>query len=327
MNETSPETQVLGFLWRRRRRMPMPLEALVTNARAMLSDRDGDFVEVLESLRDEGVVLETGEGWSLPRSAHDRARAAMREAVSVGYSRGAARLVGSDAHRRYVRAVYGWDVPSLNMMGPTQRQMLKARCALRPAHRFLDLGCNTGGITSWLAVESGAVGVGVDLAASAIEMARGLPGRLSFDVQDMDELELPAEAFDVVVAVDTLYFPDNLAATLLAVFASLKPGGRLVASYSCYRNDRGSDDELTLSGSGFGRALPDGVQAEWEEVTELGREAWGRKLAALAELKAAFAAEGLHDLWLSRQRESETLAGVYDRGWARRYLVTAVKPG
>jgi len=327
MAERSPETQVLAFLWRRRRHMPLSLDTIRRNARSMMPERDEDLPEVLERLREAGWLAWADEGWSFTEAGRLVGREALRTSASVGFSDKYARIAGSEANHRYSRAVYGWDAHSMNMMGPEQRQRLLALTGLQEGQRFLDLGCGSGAITHWLAASTGAEGVGVDLAESAIELAARLDGPLSFQAQDMDELDLPAAAFDVVVAVDTLYFPDDLAATLEQVFHSLRAGGKLVAAYSHYRGPSGSDDDLQLPNTPLGRALPADVSVTVEEVTALGHASWRRQLEALAQLEQAFVDEGLRDIWVGRQREAEALCEVYDDGRARRYLVSAVKPG
>ncbi len=49
---------------------------------------------------------------------------------------------------------------------------------------------------------------------------------------DINQLALPAAAFDLILSVDTLYFSEDYAATLAALKKALKPGGQLAIFFS-----------------------------------------------------------------------------------------------
>jgi ubiquinone/menaquinone biosynthesis C-methylase UbiE len=97
---------------------------------------------------------------------------------------------------------------------------------------FIDLGCGPGGPGLWVARETGAALLGIDLSsvgiAQASERARelGVPDRARFQVADLTSTGLPDASFDAAMSVDVLWaVPDKLGA-LREAARILKPGAR-----------------------------------------------------------------------------------------------------
>jgi 2-polyprenyl-3-methyl-5-hydroxy-6-metoxy-1,4-benzoquinol methylase len=92
--------------------------------------------------------------------------------------------------------------------------------------RILEVACGTG----WLAHHLVTRGdyVGLDLAPSAIEIARERMPGIHFEAADFHEWQPPAETFDVIICVDAIaVFRDQ--EQLVAKFARLlKPSGILI---------------------------------------------------------------------------------------------------
>jgi len=99
----------------------------------------------------------------------------------------------------------------------------------------LELGCGDGDLTLDLAA-GGLTMTGIDLAperitrARAAADARGVAGRVRFQVGDLNTMALPEGAFDVVVAHDALHHILALGALLDRVHRALVPGGTLIVS-------------------------------------------------------------------------------------------------
>jgi len=96
--------------------------------------------------------------------------------------------------------------------------------------RILDVGCGTGHTTASLR-RFGPV-VGIDLGAAALAVARGR--NLDVARSSASRLPVPRACFDVAVALDVLEHLDDDAAAAREIFASLKPGGILVATVPAY---------------------------------------------------------------------------------------------
>jgi SAM-dependent methyltransferase len=133
---------------------------------------------------------------------------------------------------------------------------------LGPVERVLDLGC---GLGEWLlaALEAtpGATGVGVDTSRPALDEARrraagrGLADRVAFE--EADAAGWSGTGFDAVLCVGATHAFGGLTATLAAVRAHLRPGGRVLLGEAFW------DGEPTL------RALS-ALGAEPGELPDLG---------------------------------------------------------
>ena len=106
-------------------------------------------------------------------------------------------------------------------------RLVEAVAAVRP-RRVLEVGCGWGELAEWIARETAAEVVAVDLSPRMVELARerGVDARLA-DVQEMpfDEGE-----FDCVVAAWMLYHVPDLQRACAELVRVLRSGGRLVAA-------------------------------------------------------------------------------------------------
>ena len=228
----------------------------------------------------------------------------------------------SPAYQSYNRRIYGWDRFGFNIIDAPQRDALLRATALRAGQRFVDIGCATGALTAWLADDTDADGLGLDFAPKAIARAQQRYPPVAFEVQDLDALFLRPQAFDVAVALDTLYFPADLPTTLGRVFAALRPGGRLVAMYSA-NGPSESVGRPVFETSGLGRALAQlGRAAALEDHTDGAARVWRTARATLDELEEAFVAEGRRDLWEQRDAEVTRELAMVEQGRKSRWLVT-----
>jgi SAM-dependent methyltransferase len=113
-----------------------------------------------------------------------------------------------------------------SFMRASEIRTLAARAAVGAGTSVLDLCCGVAGPGRFVTRELGCAYVGVDLSASAIEIAqeraRGLPCR--FEVARVPPL--PAGRFDVVLLLETMLAFRDKGALVAEVSAALVPGGR-----------------------------------------------------------------------------------------------------
>lgn len=96
--------------------------------------------------------------------------------------------------------------------------------------RVIDLGCGYGWFCRY-ALNSGAAEVkGIDLSEKMLERAQELTPyeRISYQRGDLEQLELPAQAFDLVYSQLALHYVPDLAPLLAVIYQSLPPGGWFV---------------------------------------------------------------------------------------------------
>jgi ubiquinone/menaquinone biosynthesis C-methylase UbiE len=115
----------------------------------------------------------------------------------------------------------------------TELRAIARDLGVGPGRTIVDLGCGQGGPSLWVARETGAELMGVDLSNVGTTRAEsraaelGFGDRAHFRVGDITATGLPDASFDGGMSVDVLWaVPDKLAA-LKEAARILKPGARL----------------------------------------------------------------------------------------------------
>ena len=110
------------------------------------------------------------------------------------------------------RAPRDWAMLQEPMHQPSCEAMLTA-VEVNSGTRFLDAGCGGGG-ASVLAASRGARVSGLDAAHNLIAIASELLSQADFRVGDMEELPFEEEAFDAIIAANSIQFTADRAKSL-----------------------------------------------------------------------------------------------------------------
>jgi SAM-dependent methyltransferase len=260
----------------------------------------------------------------------------------------------SEAYGRLCRLVHGADLCQLDVLDAEQLDHMVA--SLAPAaeggrNRILDLGCGAGRLSEHLAAATGAEVLGIDRCAGAIRRARdrtrdrsrfrigerdGEPasagGRVDFregDLRDLSGLASePGPGWDAAVAVDTLYFLDDLDAAVAWIARLLAPGGRaaIFASELLPEGaaEEGREPEEIARCTRIARALDrHGFTFRIRDFSAAEHALWRRQREAALALRKAFEAEGRLGLWRLRLSEAERTLEWVEAGRVRRYFYLA----
>jgi ubiquinone/menaquinone biosynthesis C-methylase UbiE len=98
----------------------------------------------------------------------------------------------------------------------------------------VDLGCGHGGPSLWVARQTGANLIGIDLSPVGIDLARHqaaemrLNERTRFQVGDLTATGLPDASCDAAMSLDVMPFVPDKALAFREVMRILHPGGRFV---------------------------------------------------------------------------------------------------
>jgi len=189
------------------------------------------------------------------RSAQDLEQAT--NIVSTGYDAVYGATPNSPTLRRlWHEHAEGLDFPEefghVSFTTLPELRRVAAELRLRPGDTLVDLGCGMGGPALWVARETGARLIGVDLSAVAVEQASaraaqlGLAGQAHFVVGSLAKTGLDTSSADGAMSEDALqYVPDKRAA-LSEAARILRAGGRLV--YTAYELDRGRAANMPVLG-------------------------------------------------------------------------------
>ena len=168
----------------------------------------------------------------MPNAEQDPDGVPPRDPYSAQY----ASHVDSPTRQRIRREVYGdeypEDVDPRSFITRSELRSLADALRVGPGQTFVDLGCGHGGPGLWVARETGASVVGIDLSRPAIASAAqraaelGVADRARFKVADLVATGLPDAAFDAAMSVDVLWSVPDKAAALREIARILKPGTR-----------------------------------------------------------------------------------------------------
>jgi SAM-dependent methyltransferase len=111
---------------------------------------------------------------------------------------------------------------------PAMRALLPPMRGLR----VLDLGCGYGWFCRWAAEQSAARVLGLDISEKMLARARAETAApaVAYARADLERLDVPAGAFDLVYSSLALHYIVDIAGLLGRVHGALAPGGRFVFS-------------------------------------------------------------------------------------------------
>jgi cyclopropane fatty-acyl-phospholipid synthase-like methyltransferase len=245
----------------------------------------------------------------------------------------------SQAHHIFCERVFGKDLCQHGFADLAQLKLIMEVTRLGPGQHALDLGCGSGMITEYLSDCTGAHFTGLDYIPQAIRQAQqrtvAKSERLDFIIGDINHLELPEVAFDVILSIDTMYFSEDYSTTLRALKAALRPGGQMAILYSYGREPWVPKEEFPQE-----NLVPDRTPlADALRVNELAFRTWDltrqdyalaqRRKQVLPELKPQFESEEALFIYENRMGDAEGISQAVEDGLHARYLyhVQLARPG
>ncbi len=236
----------------------------------------------------------------------------------------------SPAHHAFCERLFGKDLCQHGFADLAQLHLLLEVTGLGPQHHALDLGCGSGLITEYLSDYTGAHLTGLDYIPDAIHQAqertRMKSDHLAFIVGDINRLTLAANAFDVILSIDTIYFSENYPATIKDLKAALKPVGQMAFLYSYGREpwvpvDKFPREKLPPGKTPLAEALVanDLAFRTWD-LTQQDYVLAQRRRQILAELKPQFEAEGAMFICENRLGDANGVSQAIEQGLHARYL-------
>ncbi len=118
-----------------------------------------------------------------------------------------------------------------------QKKLQLTREYLRPEMEVLEFGCGTGSTAITHAPHVKHIQA-IDVSSKMLEIARGKAdanniGNISFEVSNIDDISVPNQTFDAVLALSILHLLKNKEEVVSKVHRMLKPGGIFVTSTIC----------------------------------------------------------------------------------------------
>ncbi|HEX8143482.1 MAG TPA: class I SAM-dependent methyltransferase [Pyrinomonadaceae bacterium] len=284
-----------------------------------------DWADAYRTLSERGLLKKSGRAYSLTESGQ-----AARKALEVShplwlyeYDNFFSDAEKSRAHALLCERVYGLNLCQHGLADIAQLHKLVAALNLGAGERVLDLGCGSGLITQYLYSLTGAAFDGIDISEEAIKRARLRTvgnERLAFRVGNMNRLDFAPQTFDALVAIDTLYYVNDLEESLRQMIAVLKTGGRMGLFFTQWINELAEAQELLPEHTALAALLKKyDLSFTTIDLTSDEAEHWRRKVEALEELRPEFEKEGNTGLYEYRYSEALRYAN-WDLRKRSRYL-------
>ena len=164
----------------------------------------------------------------------------------------------SEINLQIFRTAYGDDYPEEaephSFITKTDLRKIVQCLAIGKGNVFVDLGCGRGGPGLWLARQTGADLIGIDLSPNAIKLANqfitrfGMNGRAHFQQGDLCATGLPDQSCDGAISIDVIMFIPDVNVVMKEAARILKPGARFVFTsfegtpYGFYRSPLQDND-------------------------------------------------------------------------------------
>ena len=212
-----------------------------------------------------------------------------RDIISTGYDAVYAAMPNSPTLRRlWHEYADGLDFPEefghISFTTLPELRRVAAELRVGPGRTLVDLGCGTGGPALWVARETGARLVGIDVSRVAVQQATaraaelGLAGQARFAVGSFASSGLGSSSAAGAMSEDALQYAPDKRAAFTEARRILRPGGRLVfaayeldperaASMPVLGSDPVADYRPLLTGAGFNVDLYEEVQGWPEPMT------------------------------------------------------------
>lgn len=285
-----------------------------------------DWSDAYQSLATDGYLVENGEAYSLTDKG-DAARKALEATNPLWlyeYNNFFSTAEMSNAHALFCERVYGKNLCQHGLADIFQLNKLLEALKLTESDRVLDAGCGSGFITEYLHDRTGAFFEGIDISEEAIDHARPRTAaknkRLAFRIGNMNHLYFKPQSFSAVVAIDTLYFVNDLEETLRQLIAVLKPGGQMGLFFTQWIDDLSEQASLLPESTSLAVLLKKhGLKFTNFDLTEQEAEHWRKKVEVLKQLKSEFEKEGNSNLYNYRYTEAIRYAN-WDLSKRSRYL-------
>jgi len=278
--------------------------------------------EALPALVQKGLVTCNNEILSLTEEGQKEAEELERKGglYTYEYDNFFAEAVESNAHQRFCQAVYGNNHTQHGLATEEELRFLLPHITNTAPLNILDVGCGSGQITAWLQQQTQAKFTGIDISPVAIRTAQARAKHnvnLTFAVANMNQLDTAAK-YDRIIAVDTLYYAENLSKTVEDILSMLKPGGKFITFFSRWIMEEAWADYLHPTKTPLAEVFKSlGQNFDFKDLSASGKLHWKKKWDVLQQLEADFKEEGSSHLWEYRAREARRYAtwpeGCYSR--------------
>ncbi len=284
-------------------------------------DTFSNLSSAYKSLIQKKFIKELNEEYSITNEASKF----LKKQKADGFGKMLVQKENSQVYGKFCKMLYGKNISQFNMMNMEQLYKLLELLEINENIKVLDIGCATGTIAEFISDKTKAKITGVDFAETAIKWAQdrtqSKQDRLKFITMDMDELDFPQNSFDTIIAIDTLYFVEDLNKTIQKMKEILKKNGKLGIFFSQMIKPDGDKEILLPDKTQLAQALKkNNLKFRTWDFTESEKEFWKKSQNIARTLKNEFEKEGNSYIYESRINEAKSILKFVDSDRISRYL-------
>jgi 2-polyprenyl-3-methyl-5-hydroxy-6-metoxy-1,4-benzoquinol methylase len=254
-----------------------------------------DLSGAYDALAHRGLVYRKDHEWHLTHKGYRAAREVRRNRPPIWYwyKEFYTAIEHSRAFSHYCERAYGKDLSQHGFSDLDEIHWMLGMIDLDETKELLDIGCGNGRISEYISDATSVRVTGIDYIPEAIVQAERRTAskrdRLRFQVTDIDQLDVMEERFDVILSIDSIFFGQDLTATLGRLKALLQPGGEMAI----------------FCGEDLPTALEQNqLRAEAYDRSKEHHKHLQRKHSVAAEMKEDFELEGNEFIWQVIMAES-----------------------
>ena len=224
------------------------------------------------------------------------------------------------AYARLCERLHGRNLLQMGMGSFDELDLLIENMNFQQCDKVLDLGSGFGRVTEFLCDATGADFTGIDNFEQDVAIAKRLDrSNLRFSNADMTRLPFEAESFDKIISLDSLYFVDNLYATLDGILKLLKPNGLLGIFWS--QPPRISMVNISPECTEVGMwANSRNLSYKAIDRIEEHKAFWKKSKQLFIDMEDDFKAEGMGEYWQRHIDEQQQVVALITAGKFPRWL-------
>lgn len=227
--------------------------------------------------------------------------------------------ISSAAYLDFCEEIYGYRMYLFNMMDKRQLDYLFNAIDISQSDTVLDLGCGAGSVLDYLVKKYGCNGIGIDqLDKNIVEKNCKIATYIDGDMDVLSEYKLTP---NITIAIDSLYFSDNLGKVIDTLRTSQNNILYLFYSQYVFDESEGNKDMVEVDKTRMAKALQGkGIRYKVIDFCENEHSLYENAIRTLPKYKSQFEIEGNADFYETKLREYIIGKEMYDRSMASRYL-------